>query len=1198
MPIVFPTQIVLALLVVFSLKAVPAVETESSGPIANTTCGLVMGTRPVLPFLDGNITTYLGIPYAEPPTEDRRFTKPVPKKPWQGVLNAVAYGPMCPQVTSDPTDIMDEACLYLNIFIPDDAVRIHGPLPVMVWIHGGSFTSGKGDTYLGFMLAIQGGVVVVNLNYRLGLLGFLSTGDDAAPGNYGLWDQKLAIEWVKDNIGNFGGDPQQITIFGESAGGISVSFQAISPANNRNLFQRVIAQSGAADDTVVLRSDACRANAAKAGSLLGCDDIQAGYEFVDCLREVPAQSFVDIQAELGLFGPCLDGEFLPDYADNLLNSPHFGQYDLLLGVNSDDGSYFAINPDGINSATLRAQVTNFFSTSCRCGNIETLSDAALFFYTKGALDDTKANQKSLMVFGGDALFYVPTVNYLHSHYKASESSQYGTKTYFYYFPMAHFRDDFIPPGFEEYIDGAPHAADLPYVFGLVTILPFQPDAAKNLSLQMMTYWTNFAKTGDPNSNGLPVWPKWDPNNEEYIILDATISTDQHLVQDRMSFFRDYIPELTEVTDPNTCSLNAPKRSIVPQTDGAVQVDIKAEDGHIFGTVIGSLKKADGAMGGHDVGEFLGIPYAKPPVGALRFQPSQEMSALPDDPLELTVKPPACPQVLGNDPWMMGTGLNETNEDCLTVNVYAPSTPSSDPNMPVMVYIHHGYGLYGTASAYDATTLSSMLEAVVVVVNYRLGALGFLSTENKDAPGNAGLHDIITALQWINKYIGSFQGDPRRVTVTGYGIGASFVHLLSVSEKTKGLFDRVVLMSGSAFTPMVNNPQMDPLAQAATVAEKVSCPTDGRAMLDCLQEIPVEKVVANTPRDDLSFSMAFPPVVDGDILTDTPTNLIKAGKVNDVDFIIGITQSQTDGIVASLLGDDWERCPNKTEVQGLIEFVIGKLFQNKQDLISLAAMSEYLEGHEHNPSPCLDRQRLNRFMLDVLAAVPCTQAARYHSNTNNDVYMYTFDQEPKYHYNPLPSWTGPALGDDLQYLFGFPYWPMASYPLTENPAYRMSDRKTSLEWTTMLSNFINDGYPGESLSGVEWPRYSALNANHLALDSCPEVQSNLVEHTYRFWNEVIPSLDVSPDAPSMKPTQHPTPEPYIDGGLGLKLSPDEANMLIKALFGTSICLVVLCLASAVVIIMQRLKTKKAPDHAYPESGDNVYDNPSKIEIKSL
>ncbi|XP_033632070.1 acetylcholinesterase-like [Asterias rubens] len=622
--------------------------------------------------------------------------------------------------------------------------------------------------------------------------------------------------------------------------------------------------------------------------------------------------------------------------------------------------------------------------------------------------------------------------------------------------MTSFRKIFIPDGFEEYVDGAPHGLDVLYVFGLVAAFPL-PTPAQKLSSAMIKYWSNFAKTGDPNDSDLLTWPQWDPTNEQYIALDKKISTGQHLLTGRINFWLDYIHKLIQPVDPHVCPLNVPVRSVESHQASTKITQIQTDKGVVLGRVLGSLKKADPAMGGQEVAEYLGVPYAEPPLGRLRFRPAGE--GLPwEGLLNGTVRPPACPQTLGSEPWMVDSGFVEMSEDCLTLNVYSPTTSPRDQHLPVVVYVHHGLGIYGTASVYEATTLSSKSNTVIVVINYRLGALGFLSTEDEQAPGNAGLHDILVALGWVQKYIGSFGGDVNRVTLAGYGSGASLVHALMASRKSNGLLHQCILMGGSVFDPMMSNTvQMGPAEQAATLATKLGCPTNTHAaMIQCLQQQPVADLVTNKPL--LPLTTAFRPVVDGDILSDAPIKLIRAGQITSgVDCIIGSNEHWMDYQVAELLPSDLQSCPSKLELTTLVNNTIKMFFHHNSDLVSQAVLNEYVDEYVSSGSFCPQRQQLRWFMQDFLSTVPIMEAAQYHSMANNAVYLYSFNHNPKYHYSSLPTWTGTSLGDDLQYLFGFPYWPAAvSYPLTSVPSYRLTDKKTTLEWTSLLSSFIHNG----------------------------------------------------------------------------------------------------------------------------------------------
>ena len=210
--------------------------------VVNTRSGKLRGFQHVL---NGkSVFQFLGVPYAEPPVGSLRFKPPLPISGWTGTKNATDFGPECMQnvYRPGPRPSMSEDCLVLHVYVPETLSPVK-QRAVMVWIHGGAFVIGKASTYDGAHLALRGDVIVVTINYRLGVFGFLSTGDTSSPGNYGLLDQRLAIKWVKDNIEKFGGNSSLITIFGESAGGVSTGMHVISP-QNVGLFQRAIVQSG------------------------------------------------------------------------------------------------------------------------------------------------------------------------------------------------------------------------------------------------------------------------------------------------------------------------------------------------------------------------------------------------------------------------------------------------------------------------------------------------------------------------------------------------------------------------------------------------------------------------------------------------------------------------------------------------------------------------------------------------------------------------------------------------------------------------------------------------------------------------------------------------------------------------------------------------------------------------------------------
>lgn len=233
------------------------------------------------------IDQYLGIPYAEPPVNDLRFRKPVPARSWSETYLATSYPQPCMQGSrSHSSTFPSEDCLYLNVFVPTTAGETKQKA-VMVWIHGGAYITGSSSTYDASYLALTGDVIVVTINYRLGLLGFLSTGDENSRGNYGLWDQVLAIKWVHDNIQAFGGDKTRICVFGESAGGYSVGLHLVIPVN-RGRINSAICQSGTVLSPRALAVDAALV-AERAGKSLDCNVSNDSKKLIDCLREKSAE---------------------------------------------------------------------------------------------------------------------------------------------------------------------------------------------------------------------------------------------------------------------------------------------------------------------------------------------------------------------------------------------------------------------------------------------------------------------------------------------------------------------------------------------------------------------------------------------------------------------------------------------------------------------------------------------------------------------------------------------------------------------------------------------------------------------------------------------------------------------------------------------------------------------------------------------
>ena len=460
-------------------------------------------------------TVFKGIPFAAPPTGALRWKKPQPVASWQGVRAANAFAPSCMQDAAmlqvqQAPPAASEDCLYLNVWTPAASARER--LPVMVWIYGGGFAIGTtaAAVYDGKRLT-EKGVVVVSVSYRVGAFGFLahpelSRESGKGSGNYGVQDMIAGLQWVKDNIAAFGGDPGNVTIFGESAGGIAVSMLAASPYA-KGLFQKVISESGgsfapsrrAAEGGELVPT---LATAEAAGQqLLG----KLGAANIAAARALPGDKILAAQGP-GLssgFWPVDDGDVLPGDQYVLYSAGRFNDTPVLIGTNSDEGALFI--QGGVTSAAFEQQI--------RAGYGEH-ADAMLAVYPHAS--DAQALESAQDVFR-DSAFAWPTWAWARL-----QSAKGKGAAYVYYF-------DHRTP---QRPNGSWHADEIPHVFrnlGLGFAGPGLPGAPAPsaadtaMSELMSTYFTNFAKKGDPNGAGLPQWPAFSEQSQQVMFLDAKSS---------------------------------------------------------------------------------------------------------------------------------------------------------------------------------------------------------------------------------------------------------------------------------------------------------------------------------------------------------------------------------------------------------------------------------------------------------------------------------------------------------------------------------------------------------------------------------------------------------------------------------------------------------------------------------------------------
>jgi para-nitrobenzyl esterase len=466
--------------------------------LVKTDDGMVQGTA------ENDLTVFKGIPFAAAPVGDLRWKAPQPASKWEGVLQADKFAPG-PMQGGNPPSGKSEDCLYLNVWTPAKSEKDR--IPVLVWIYGGGFGAGATSekNYSGENLARKG-VVLVSIAYRVGQLGFLAHPELSAEspnhvsGNYGLLDMIAALQWVKKNIAAFGGDPDKVTIFGESAGGIAVSMLCASPLA-KGLFQGAISQSGGSfgpprittfpGENLKLLKDAEKAGLAYAEL--------AGVSSINELRKIKADSLPGGRG-IGMSWPIIDGYVIPDDQYKLYEAGKYNDTPILVGYNSDEGASFS---------PPRTPEDYIASVQLRYGPF---ADTLIKAYPAG----TGTVLKTARDLARDAAFGWHTWSW------ARLQAQTGKSKVFYYYFDQHpdYPEDSPRAGY-----GSPHGQDVAYVFEHLDTL--NPQITKNdleISEAMANYWTNFARNGTPNGEGVPEWPAFSIANPVVMYFGKTPHT--------------------------------------------------------------------------------------------------------------------------------------------------------------------------------------------------------------------------------------------------------------------------------------------------------------------------------------------------------------------------------------------------------------------------------------------------------------------------------------------------------------------------------------------------------------------------------------------------------------------------------------------------------------------------------------------------
>ncbi|XP_034541559.1 uncharacterized protein ces2b isoform X2 [Notolabrus celidotus] len=1022
-------------------------------PEVHTDLGGLRGEYVSVKGKETGVHAYLGVPFAKPPVGPAlRLSAPQPVEGWNGVRDANKQPPMCIQhkpiilellekvgdLTADIPDVSED-CLYLNIYTPanraDDA-----KLPVMVWIHGGGFTVGSASIYDGSALAAYQDVVVVLIQYRLGLLGHLSTGDEHMSGNFGLLDQVQALRWIKQHIHSFGGDPDLVTIFGESAGGVSVALLLLSPLSD-GLFHHAIAESGTAAMDLIVEDDPLPTTKMVA-NITGCT-FDSKEKFAACMRNLDLETILTMAQDQTLRFPInVDGHFLTKPVDELFSKHELLTIPFMTGATNHEGGFLL--PDFLAPKNWTEGM-----------DLEPIKNILLIFYPDpvivdmmmdeymGSGEDPVKNRNGFTELLGDMLFTIPAIKTVNVHRDA------GAPVYLYEYQHP---PQFLQAKRPSFVK-ADHGDEVFTVFGLcfttkhITLTENAcTEEEEQLCKTMMSYWANFARSGSPNGEGLAHWPEYG-TEEHYMKIDLKEQVIyENLKKERFVFLTQTLAEK------------------IKERMAWMMPEVHTDLGGLRGEYVSVKGKETG------VHAYLGVPFAKPPVGpALRLsapQPVEGWNGVRD----ATKQPPICIQ---HKPFVvelmeqldgMKADIPDASEDCLYLNIYTPANRADDAKLPVMVWIHGGGFSIGSASIYDGSALAAYQDVVVVLIQYRLGLLGHLSTGDEHMSGNFGLLDQVQALRWIKQHIHSFGGDPDLVTIFGESAGGISVSLLLLSPLSDGLFHHAIAESGTAAMDLIVG--NDPLPTTQMVANITGCTLDSKEKFAaCMRNLDPETFL--TMAQDQSLRIVVN--VDGHFLTKPVDELFSKHELLNIPFMTGVNNDEGGFLLTGFFApQNWTEGIDQEHIKNIL------LMFYPDPVLEDMLIDEYMGGGE---DPVKNRNGYTELLGDMLFTIPAIKTVNAHRDAGAPVYLYEYQHPPNFLQAKRPSFVKADHGDEIFSVFGFCFTTKHT-TLTENTCTE-EEEQLSKTMMSYWANFARSGSPnGKGL--VQWPEYGT-EENYMKID---------------------------------------------------------------------------------------------------------------------
>ncbi|KAG7202324.1 hypothetical protein KM043_018656 [Ampulex compressa] len=1107
-------------------------------PVIKTDKGFVFGVQLKTVWHSKVFSSFKGIPYAEPPIGKNRFKPPVPAKAWWDVLSADADGNECPQLAGNAV-VGDEDCLFINVYTPELEFKKNMNLrPVMVWIYGGAFVSGNNNiSVYGPDFFMEEDVVVVTLNYRLGALGFLTLDHPDALGNAGLKDQVLALKWVQTNIANFGGDPNKVTIFGESAGAASVDFLTLSDMAT-GLFHQSIAQSGVAlCPWSFYTPDVGVRRAFRLGKILGYNTKDKD-ELLNFLLTAPIEGLVTSILkfdEVDLpFKPTLENSklapkneiFISECSVKKFESGNYNKHPRLMGYNKNEVlsffkaaddvlkwiSYGKFFTDSIDNMTIAKPPgwTEWTAPLRQPHFVENLPPLLRDTVEKVLTDllfiaEIDLTQR-LMSFNNDWPIYM---------YRLSYESQYALHN--------------LSSGVD--LPGTGHADDVGYLFNIQSLnVPTDPNDPFNIfRKKMVRLWTNFAKYGDPTPSGwndplLGVsWPdsrlfglELDINTDltvhprlvdlETRLYEGVIFAFGRLYSGCWHFVRQPVGRRKLVWQVLTEASEIGKGSLFSRRRTTILFKVFAANGGIAdftpnvqttkGLVRGTIEVTIWNLTYYS---FRGIPYATPPLGNLRFKPPLEAKAW-DGVYDATKDGSECTQMDGD--------VVKGSEDCLTLNVFTSELQPKRP-MSVMVWIYGGAFSGGSSNStiYGPDLLLNE-NIILVSLNYRLGALGFLALDHPAAVGNAGLKDQLLALKWVRANIANFGGNPESVTIFGNSAGGASVAFHVLSPRSKGLFHAAIGESASPFCPWAFSNREEALRNAVQVGKYLDCKAhDINALLKCLLNAPAKDIIIATEKFqqlDIVFkpTLEDPKIVPRDeiFLQECFIEQYITGRYNRVPYMLGFAKDETITFITDA----------QNELNKLVDYaikVINKLnlTHSGDPLCGELCVQEIKNDTIIENFPPELRDTFVNATSDLFFKSEVDFQQRCMILHMRDVYFYQTSYETEYSshkYIHGVDLKGVGHGDENGYVLqlnGF------NFPTDPNDSFNIFRRRMTRLWAN-FAKFRNPTPLGkkDSFLNVSWP-VSGRAGLQMDLNNEFTVHPRLIDLQGRFYETIIQAI---------------------------------------------------------------------------------------------